>query len=127
MATRSGDLDPGLVLWLLQQGDYGPTELERLLAGESGLLGLAGNTGDLSALAKSSDEDARLAVDVFVWRVRKYVGAYLAVLGGADAILIGGGIGEHLPAHGILLGPAPDAPLCGVRRSCSLGLSRRRP
>jgi acetate kinase len=97
MATRSGDVDPGLILWLLREGGVAPDALERLLAEGSGLLGLGGERGDLRALLGSRQEDAKLAVDVFAWRVRKYLGAYLAVLAGADAILLGGGIGEHLP------------------------------
>jgi acetate kinase len=97
MATRSGDVDPGLILWLLREKGIAPAVLERLLAQESGLLGLGGERGNLRALLGSTREDARLAVDVFVWRARKYLGAYLAVLNGADALLFGGGIGEHLP------------------------------
>jgi acetate kinase len=97
MATRSGDVDPGLVLWLLRDRGVAPDELERMLAEQSGLLGLGGEGGELSALLASKREDAILAVDVFVERARKYLGAYLAVLHGADAIVFGGGIGQHLP------------------------------
>jgi acetate kinase len=97
MATRAGDVDPGLILWLLRERGVEPKELERMLAKNSGLLGLGGEQGDLGALLESRQEDALLAVDVFVWRLRKYLGAYLAVLQGAEAILFGGGIGEHLP------------------------------
>jgi acetate kinase len=97
MASRSGDLDPGLVLWLMRDAGYDGPALERLLADESGLLGLGGGSGDLRALLTSKEPDAVLALDVFVHRVRKYLGAYFAVLGGADAVLVGGGIGEHMP------------------------------
>jgi acetate kinase len=97
MATRAGDVDPGLILWLLRERGVEPKELERMLAEKSGLLGLGGERGDLGALLESRHDDALLAVDVFVWRLRKYLGAYLAVLQGAEAILFGGGIGEHLP------------------------------
>jgi acetate kinase len=97
MATRSGDIDPGLVLWLLRENAITPDELERLLTQQSGLLGLGGEQGDLRGLLASEREDAQVAVDVFVFRIRKYLGAYLGVLEGADAILLGGGIGEHLP------------------------------
>lgn len=98
MATRPGDVDPGLLLYLARTVGLSLDELDRLLARESGLLGLSGLSGDLRALlAQESEEDAaRLAVEVYCHRVRKYLGAYLAVLGGADAILLGGGAGEHL-------------------------------
>lgn len=95
MATRSGDVDPGLLLHLLRGRGRTVADLERLLNHQSGLLGLSGTTGDMRVLLASSDPAARLAVDVYCHRVRKYIGAYLAVLGGADAILFGGGVGEH--------------------------------
>jgi acetate kinase len=97
MATRAGDVDPGLLLFLMERDGLTAAALRRALDEESGLLGLAGSArmGDLLA---RSDEAARLAVDVFCHRVRRYVGAFTAVLGGCDALAIGGGMGEHLPA-----------------------------
>jgi len=97
MATRSGDVDPGLLLFLQRAEGLTPDRMERLLNEESGLLGLSGVSGDMRALLEADDAEARLAVDVYCYRARKYVGAYLAVLGGADAILFGGGVGEQAP------------------------------
>jgi acetate kinase len=97
MATRSGDVDPGLLLFLQRAEGLTPERMEGLLNEESGLLGLSGVSGDMRALLDADDAGARLAVDVYCYRARKYIGAYLAALGGADAILFGGGVGEHAP------------------------------
>lgn len=93
MATRAGDVDPGALVYLLR-GGMTPATLDRLLEHESGLKGLAGD-GDMRALLARSDGDARLAIDVYVQRARKYLGAFLAVLGGCDAVAFGGGVGEN--------------------------------
>lgn len=98
MATRAGDVDPGLLLHLQRAEGLAPQDMERLLNEESGLLGLSGTTGDMQRLGADPSPAARLAVDVYCYRARKYVGAYFAALGGADAILFGGGVGEHAPA-----------------------------
>lgn len=98
MATRAGDVDSGLLLFLQRAEGLNPEQTERLLNEESGLLGLSGTSGDMRALLEAEDKDAQLAVDVYCCRARKYIGAYLAALGGADAILFGGGVGEHAPA-----------------------------
>lgn len=95
MATRAGDVDPGLLLFLQRAEGFMPERLERLLNEESGLLGLSGLSGDMRRLLESDDPAARLALEVYGYRARKYIGAYLAVLGGADAVLFGGGVGEH--------------------------------
>ena len=99
MGTRSGDLDPALVGYLVRKTGLSVDEVERLLNERSGLLGLSGMSNDMRELLISAegrpDSRAALAVDVFCYRVRKYIGAYLAVLGGADAIVFGGGIGER--------------------------------
>ncbi len=97
MATRSGDLDPTLITYLQRQAGLGTEEIEQILNRQSGLLGLSGNSSDMRAVLDSDTPDARLAVDLYCYRVRKYIGAYLAVLGGADAILFGGGVGENSP------------------------------
>lgn len=97
MATRCGDLDPAAVLHLIDHGGFAPTELGQILNESSGLYALSGHSGDMRVLLDSDSEDAALAIDVFCHRACKYVGACLAVLGGADAILFGGGIGEGAP------------------------------
>lgn len=97
MATRCGDLDPGLLLYLQQCESLAPQQLGALLNERSGLLGLSGVSGDIGELMHSKKADAQFAVDCYVYRLRKYIGAYLAVLDGADAILFGGGVGENLP------------------------------
>jgi acetate kinase len=97
MATRAGDLDPGLLLHLQQVAGVGLAELAELLSQRAGLCGLAGHGGDLRAIFADGGEAARLAVDVYCHRARKYVGAYLALLGGVDAVVFGGGVGEHQP------------------------------
>jgi acetate kinase len=101
MATRPGDLDAGVLLHLLQQGGVSAEELNEGLNHRAGLLGLSGASSDMKELLQlegEGHEGAILAIEAFVHRVRKYLGAYLAVLGGADAIIFGGGIGEHAPA-----------------------------
>jgi acetate kinase len=97
MATRAGDVDPGALTYLARAAGLSLDRIERLLNEEAGLLGLSGVSGDMRALLDADDADARLAVDVYCYRARKYIGAYLAALGGADAILFGGGVGEHAP------------------------------
>jgi acetate kinase len=98
MATRSGDLDPGVLLYLMRTEQLDAGKLETLLNRESGLAGFTQGEGDMQALAKraaSGDQDAELAIDVFATAVRKYVGAYAALLGGIDLLVFAGGIGEH--------------------------------
>jgi acetate kinase len=101
MGTRSGDVDPSVVSFLSEKEKVDAGEVERWLNEDSGLLGLSGRTNDmrelLSAATREHDERAQLAIELFCYRVRKYIGAYLAVLGGADAIVFGGGIGEASP------------------------------
>lgn len=95
MGTRSGDLDPAISIFLQRMEGLSLDKLERLLNEESGLLGISGTSADMKRLLEEENERARLAVNLYCYRARKYLGAYLAVLGGADAILFGGGIGEH--------------------------------
>jgi acetate kinase len=98
MATRSGDLDPGVILYLLRNQKLEADKLEDLLNHESGLFALSSGEGDVKALeerARSNDPKARLALDVFTISVRKTIGAYLALLGGVDLLVFTGGIGEH--------------------------------
>jgi acetate kinase len=93
MGTRSGDLDPGVILFLLSR--MSRDELERLVDRESGLFGISGATSDMKALLASADPRARLAVEMFCYQARKAVGALAAALGGLDALVFTGGIGEH--------------------------------
>jgi acetate kinase len=99
MGTRSGDLDPAVVGYLARREGVSAEEVLHWLNERSGLLGVSGSSRDMRDLvaARASDRRARLAVDVFCHRARKYVGAYLAVLGGARALIFTGGIGEHSP------------------------------
>lgn len=97
MATRCGDLDPGLLLYLQRRRRWSARKLEEQLNERSGLLGVSGLSGDVRQLMASETPESRFALDLFCYRARKYVGAYLAVLGGADGIAFGGGIGEHVP------------------------------
>ena len=97
MGTRSGDLDPAIIPFLARSTGAGIDEIERILIRESGLHGLAG-TNDMRELekrARAGDARARLAIDVFSYRLKKYVGAYAAALGRLDAVAFTGGIGEH--------------------------------
>jgi acetate kinase len=96
MATRSGSVDPGLVLWLLRHG-VSVDALEQGLDRDGGLRGLAGD-GDMRALLARDDADARLALDVYVHRLRAAIAAMAAALGGLDALVFTGGVGEHAPA-----------------------------
>ena len=98
MGTRSGTLDPGLLLYLLREQEYNADELSQLLNKESGLKGLSGVSGDLrdvSAAAAKGNARATLALEVYIHRIRFYVGAMLASLGGLDALVFTGGVGEH--------------------------------
>lgn len=97
MGTRTGDLDPGILLHLLREG-MKPDELDRLLNRESGLKGISGRSNDMRDLrqaAEDGDERARLAISVYVKRVKKAVGALTAAMDGLDALVFTGGIGEN--------------------------------
>ena len=100
MATRCGDVDPLLAAYVARLGGGSEPALLKRLSTESGLAGISGTSGDMRELlrrAAKGDRRSELAVEVFCYRARKYLGAYLAVLGGADAIAFGGGIGENSP------------------------------
>jgi acetate kinase len=98
MGNRSGDVDPGLLLHLLRGGHMTPDQLDDLLNHQSGLLGLSNRSSDLRDLEKAAGEGdpaSELALSCFAYRVRKYIGAYAAALGGIDTLVFTGGIGEH--------------------------------
>lgn len=99
MGTRAGDLDPGIIFHLARNSSLSLTELETLLTKESGLLGLCGSADmrDVMSGTESGDPRALLALDLYTYRVRKYIGAYAAALGGLDALIFTAGIGEHHP------------------------------
>lgn len=101
MGTRSGDLDPLILDFLHHKEGMSFDELDNLINKRSGLLGISGLTNDMRDLLaeerENQDRRARLAIDVFCLRVKKYIGAYLARMNGADAVVFAGGIGENSP------------------------------
>ena len=101
MGTRSGDIDPAIVTHLARAESVDAEEVVSWLNTRSGLRGLSGSAADmrdLQAAEAAGDRRAAIAVELFCYRAKKYVGAYLAALGGADAVVFGGGIGENSPA-----------------------------
>jgi acetate kinase len=101
MGTRSGDLDPAIVNLIAGKEGMSPHEVEMLLNTQSGLLGISGLTNDMKVLEEElkehDDRRVRLAIEIFCYRARKYIGALLAAMGGADAVIFTGGIGENSP------------------------------
>jgi acetate kinase len=101
MGTRSGDLDPSVVNLIATKEGLQPHEVEGLLNTQSGLLGISGLTNDMRVLQEelrlNDDRRVRVAIEVFCYRARKYIGAFLASMGGADAVIFTGGIGENSP------------------------------
>jgi acetate kinase len=101
MGTRSGDLDPAILEYVSVKEGQTLHDIDTMLNKQSGLLGISGLTADMRELLAEArdtgDRRARLAIDVFCYRVRKYLGAYLAAMNGADAIVFTGGIGENAP------------------------------
>ncbi|MBD8892332.1 acetate/propionate family kinase [Roseibium litorale] len=95
MGTRTGQLDPGVVLYLLTTKGMTGAEISDLLYKKSGLLGLSGISSDMRTLSESPSAEARKAIDYFVFRIRREIGAMASVLGGLDAVVFTGGIGEH--------------------------------
>ncbi|HLZ66690.1 MAG TPA: acetate/propionate family kinase [Aliidongia sp.] len=95
MGTRSGSLDPGVILYLIDEMKMGPREIERLLYQRSGLLGVSGLSSDMRRLEASPDPRARFAIDLFAYRIAREIGSLAAALGGFDALVFTAGIGEH--------------------------------
>ena len=109
MGTRSGDLDPAVIFYLAREFGMGLQELDEMLNKKSGLKGICGDS-DMRAITRRADEGdrlARTALEMFCYRIRKYIGAYMAALEGADCLVFTGGIGENSPV---------------VRRMCCQGL-----
>ncbi len=120
MGTRSGDLDPAVVGYLALKEGISVTEVEGLLNKQSGLLGISGRSNDMRELIERAKEDgrARLAIEIFCYRARKYLGAYLAALGSAEAVVFSGGIGEN--------SPLVRAKICEGMEWCGLWLDSHR-
>lgn len=120
MGTRSGDLDPSLVGYLAHKEGVSAAEIEAWLNKRSGLLGVSGRSNDMRELVEHAREDARarLAIELFCYRARKYLGAYLAAIGGAEAVVFSGGIGEN--------SPLVRAQICEGMRWCGLELDPER-
>ena len=101
MGTRSGDLDPAIISVIARKEGMSSSEVDTLLNTQSGLLGISGLTNDMrelqAELKEHDDRRVRLAIEIFCYRARKYIGAFLAAMGGADAVVFTGGIGENSP------------------------------
>jgi acetate kinase len=97
MGTRCGSLDPGVVLYLMDQCGMDAREIEKLIYSQSGLLGVSGVSSDMRSLLASGEPRAKLAVDLYIYRIRRELGSLAAALGGLDAIVFTAGIGENSP------------------------------
>lgn len=98
MGTRSGDIDPSIMFYLIEKEELSLANVHALLNKHSGLLGLSGYAGDMRDLleeAENGDRRCQEAIDVFCYRAKKYIGAYIAAMNGVDAIIFTGGIGEN--------------------------------
>ncbi len=98
MGTRTGDMDPAIATFLQKQFDLSPTKVEQIFNKKSGLAGISGISNDMRLIekaAKKGNVRAKLAINIFVYRIRKYIGSYCAVLGGVDAVIFTAGIGEN--------------------------------
>jgi acetate kinase len=95
MGTRSGSVDPGVLLWMMQEKGWTADDITRILYKESGLKGMSGISADMCDIEASEEEGARRAIAFFVFRVKREICAMLSVLGGLDAVVFTGGIGEH--------------------------------
>jgi acetate kinase len=98
MGTRCGAIDPGVILYLMDQRGMDARAIEKLIYNQSGLLGVSGISSDMRALLASEDPRAQLAIDLYVYRIRREMGSLAAALGGLDAIVFTAGIGEHASA-----------------------------
>ena len=111
MGTRSGALDPGVMLYLMDERGMDARAIETLIYKQSGLLGVSGVSNDMRELLASSEPRAALAVDLFVYRIGRELGSLAAALGGLDAIVFTAGIGEHAPRR-----PRARLPAGGLAR-----------
>ena len=97
MGTRSGSIDPAILPFLMEEEKLSAEEALNILEKKSGLLGISGITLDTRILRKRSEPAAKQAIEIFAYRTRQFVGAYLAVLGSAEVVIFSGGIGENTP------------------------------
>jgi len=97
MGTRCGALDPGVIIFLMDERRMDARAIERLVYQESGLLGVSGISSDMRTLLASAAPSARLAIDIYVYRIRRELGSLAAALGGLDAVVFTGGVGENAP------------------------------
>jgi acetate kinase len=97
MGTRCGAIDPGVILYLMDQRGMDARAIEKLIYSQSGLLGVSGISSDMRTLLASDDPRAKLAIDLYVYRIRRELGSLAAALGGLDAVVFTAGIGEHAP------------------------------
>ena len=117
MGTRTGNLDPGVVLYLMDQRGMDARAIEKLLYNESGLLGISAISSDMRTLLDSSEPRARLAIDLYCYRIRRELGSLAAALGGIDALVFTAGIGENsAPIRARVL---DDAAWLGVERDAT--------
>ena len=118
MATRCGDLDPGVMIYLLRERQFDAAQLQDLVDHRSGLLGISGISGDMRRLRGEASLDARLAIDMFCYSVRKQIAAMSAALDGIDLLVFTGGIGEH--------DAEARAAICGSLSALGIMLDARR-
>ena len=136
MGTRSGDLDPAILLYLMRQQGWSPEDVDELINKQSGLIGVSGVSNDMRDVIGAMEDGnprAELAVRIFCYRVKKYIGAYAAAMGGLDAIVFTGGIGENssgirericagLEFLGVRIDPVANAEAKG---ECDVGYGRQ--
>jgi acetate kinase len=135
MGTRCGDVDPAALLHVVAREEIGPSEVNALLNKHSGLLGLSGISNDMRVLLEAEgkgNDRAKMAVDVFCYRLKKYISAYVGILGGVDGLAFTGGIGENsdiirarglqgMEALGCLIDPSRNNGVQGVEAEISPG------
>jgi acetate kinase len=119
MGTRTGALDPGVILYLLQHEGMDATTVEKLIYEKSGLLGVSGLSSNMRVLLASELPAAKEAIDLFVYRIGRELGSLAAALGGLDALVFTGGIGEHAAEI--------RACVCHDARASSASCSTKRP
>lgn len=140
MGTRGGDVDPGIILHVMQNDGLNPSEMLAILNKKSGLLGITGkytDRRDILTLVEQGDTRAKLALDIECHRLKKYVGAYMAVLGDVDAIVFTAGVGENSPIHrsricdgldlfGISIDPQKNMKAVGSKKETDISAPRAR-